>query len=135
MTQRNKPRYQTRSEKRIEQHVENVPKSYIILPYLPQLRNLIAQKSKSKYIQHNLNEIQISGGIDRVDGGGVEAKVDKGEDDLGGILVDGCAHSIGIDVSPVGGVVLFLVVYEFARVILILDEPASPEIVDAFLVP
>jgi hypothetical protein len=125
---------QTRRKKSIQNEIEDIPEPDIKSPYFPELAEFIAQEPSSEDIKDDFNDVEISSRIDRVNCAGIKSQIDEREDDLCGILVNGRAHAIGVNVSPVVCISFLLVLYELRGIIFILYEPSSPEIIDALLV-
>lgn len=121
-------------EQGVQGAVEHVPEGQVEAADLVELVDLVADEAQGENVQQALDNIQVGVGVDGVDGARVQAQVDEREDDLHPVLVPGHAHAVRVEVGPEVGVGLVLELDEARGVLVVLDDPAAPEVRDALLV-
>lgn len=134
MAQSYHPRDERDGEERVQRAIEHIPKADIIPSHLPELGALVRHEPQGHEIQHPLHDIQITVSVDRVDRCGVEDQVEQRKEYLHGVLVDRGAHPVGVEMRPVVRVGFAGPGDEVGRGGVVLDQPAAPEVGDAFLV-
>ena len=134
MAQSDDAGYKGDAEEGIECGIEDIPESDVIASYFPKLGYLVEDVCRSHDIEDSFYNIEISSAVDGVDGDGVQSEVEDGEEDLHDILVKRCAHTVRVEVVPVIGVGFLGPGDKIRGPLIILNEPTSPEIGDAFLV-
>lgn len=134
MAEGDHPRYEGDAQEGVQGAVEDVPEPDIIPPHLPELDCLVRDEAKRHHIQHPLHHIQIPRRIDRVDRRRIQHQIQEREEYLHGVLVHGRAHPVGVEVLPEPRVGFSGPGDEVGGVGVVLDEPAAPEVGDAFLV-
>lgn len=122
------------AEQRVQGAVEDVPEADVVAADLPELGALVGDEAEGHEVEDALDDVEVAARVDGVDGGGVEDEVEEREEDLDGVLVQGRAHPVRVEVRPEIGVGFAVPGDEVGRVRIVLDEPAAPEVGDAFLV-
>lgn len=118
----------------IKRAIEDVPETDIKPPHFPEFRTFVCYKAQCHEIQHAFHDIQIAVLVDGVDCNGIQNQIEYGEENLDGVLIDGSAHPIGVEMRPEIRVAFTGPRNEVGGVGVVLDEPAAPEVGDAFLV-
>lgn len=121
-------------EQGVEGAIEHVPEGEIVAADLVELVYLVADEAQGEDVEQAFDDVEISVGVDGVDSTGVQAEVDQREDDLHPVLISRNTHAVRVEVRPEVGVRLVLVLHEPRRVLVVLHNPAAPEVVDGFLV-
>jgi len=122
-------------EQRVERRVEEVPEPEVVPPDLAELVELVAHEPQRHGVEDALGDVQVAGRVDRVHGYRVEGQVQHGEEQLAYVLVERDPHPVRVEVSPVARIGPVLVLDKPGRVLVVLAEPAVPEVLDAFLIP
>lgn len=95
--------------------------------------SLITNETKGEYVNQSFHSVEITSGVDGIDGAGVQSQVDKGEEQLGGILVHGRPHAVRIKMGEETRIITMGEFDEGGGVIFVLNQPSLPEIAYAFL--
>lgn len=83
----------------VQHGVEGAPEAKDAVAGLPELGQLVADEAEREDVEQALDKVDAAGPVDRVHGDGVQAEVDEGDEHLGGILVAGRAHAVGVEVG------------------------------------
>lgn len=121
-------------DERIQCVVERIPKAEDVVTGLPELGELVQDEAKGEDVQDDFDGIEAAVRVEGREHNRVQGEVDDGDEHLGSVLVHGGAHAVRFEVSEQAGVRLVLVVDKGGRVVLVLHQPAAPEIVDALLI-
>ena len=122
------------SEEGVEGAVEHVPERKIVAADFPELVDLVAHKAQSEDVEQTLDNVEIAVGIDGVDSTSVQAQKDERQGNLHPVLVTRHTHAVWVEMGPVAGVCLFVEGNKPRRVLVILHNPAAPQVRDALLV-
>lgn len=118
----------------VEGAVEGAPEGEDVVAGLPELEDLIADEGEREEVEEHLCAVESAARVHRVDGEGVQAQVHDGQEEARHVLVDGSAHAVRVHVHDEAAVIAALVVDEDVGVVLVLAEPALPEVLEALLV-
>jgi hypothetical protein len=130
----NHPQNEGYSEKGVQGAVEHVPERNVKPADFPELIDLITYKANGEDVEQTFDNVKISRGIDGVDGASIQGQEDEGEANLHPVLVPWHTHAVRVQVCPVACVRLVFVGDETTRIVVVLDHPPTPEVVDALLV-
>ena len=122
------------SEERVQRAVEHVPEGEVEAADLPELVDLVADEAQREDIQQTLDDIQIGVCVNSINCACVQPQEDEREDDLHPILVSWNAHAVWVKMCPEVGVGLVLKLHEAGWVLVVLHDPAAPEVGDALLI-
>lgn len=101
---------------------------------LPELGYLVTEVGHCHRVQDRFGNVQVSRRIHGVDDGRIEGQVQQRKEYQHGVLIHRSPHPFWAEMRPVGGIVFFLVLDESRWIARILAVPASPEVLDAFLI-
>lgn len=101
---------------------------------LPELRDFVEYEPEGEDVEQSFDNVDVTTRVDRVYGTRVETQVYQREHHLSRILIHWSSHAVWVEVRKEGDVILALVVDKAGRVIFVLNKPASPKVVDTFLV-
>lgn len=118
----------------VQDAIEGGPEAQDVVAGLVELSKLVADETDGEDVEQHLGHVETAGRVGGVDGDGVEDEEADGDQELGGVLVAGHADAVGIEVGEEADLVPVGVVDKGGGIVLVLDQPAAPEVVDAFLV-
>lgn len=128
------PRDEGDAQEGIQGAVKHIPETNVIPSHLPEFGALVRDETKGHEIQYPLHYIQIPRRIDRINRRREQHQIQKREEDLDGVLVKGRTHPIRVEMVPEIRVGFSRPGDEVGGGGVVLDEPAAPEVGDAFLV-
>ena len=100
----------------------------------PKLAHFIENEARCHDIQDSLHNIQIPRPVYGIDRSCIQRQVTHADEDLNGILILRRTHPIGIQMTPIINIRLVLERDEVQRILIVLDEPTTPQMRNAFLI-
>ena len=132
--QGDEPEDERGGDQTVEYAVESGPEIDDGKPGFPDLGDLVKHVPQCKGVEETLDNVELPAGVDAVHRQRVQHQVGEADQHLRPVLVHGGAHAVRVEMGPEARVVLVVVLDECRRVVLVLHQPAAPQVVDAFLV-